>query len=67
MPPTALITSVRAFTGRVTAVRAEAILTAKSEPMPENSDRKRFLKGFSFLSVTARIMILARIRKAKIM
>ena len=67
MPPTALTESVRVFTGRVTAVRAEAIFTAKSEPTPENIERKRFLKGFSLLKVTARVIMPQRRRKVKIM
>ena len=34
-PPILLIRSVRRFTERLTPVTADAILTAKSEPVPE--------------------------------
>lgn len=60
-----LIKRVKRFTGRITAVTAEAIFTAKREPMPENAERKMQLKGFPDFTETARIITAHIIKNEK--
>ena len=66
-PPIPLMRSVKRFTGRNTPVTAQAIFTAKSEPMPDTAERKVQRKKRSLLTETERIIIPLMTRNKKIM
>ena len=67
IPPIPLIKSVAVFTDKVTPGTAEAIFTAKREPIPEKADITRQRIGFSFLAEKESIIIAETISKEKIM
>lgn len=66
-PPIPLMRSVRRFTERLTPVTADAILTAKSEPVPETAERTTERKNLSLLSEAERMIIPLITRNKKIM